>query len=263
MVEIRYGENYEVADLAGKSVAEIREQYKSEFGIPDRAKVSVNGKPVKKKLEPKVMLNEGDELCFQDKQRSKMPFFVAAVMLTLAITGGVFAYGYTTAGVTLGVIDKEDWATVTVSSTANATAWDVFGGYIGELPLDEDLFDIVPVTDYTGDFEVRVYLTNTDKVVKAYRYLNMKLELVDLSDGPADVQGKYQATLGEGYHQILNLRNAEVTFLMKSYTDGATYNVRLNGGSYMSHPGEWFDTTQVKPELWCEVTQSGLSRISP
>ena len=40
MVEIRYGEHYEMADLAGKSVAQAREQYKQEFDIPDKAKAS-------------------------------------------------------------------------------------------------------------------------------------------------------------------------------------------------------------------------------
>lgn len=38
MVEIRYGEQYEAADLAGTSVAEAREWYKSEFDVPERAK---------------------------------------------------------------------------------------------------------------------------------------------------------------------------------------------------------------------------------
>lgn len=37
MVEIRYGDYSEQADLAGKSVAEACEQYKLELGIPDKA----------------------------------------------------------------------------------------------------------------------------------------------------------------------------------------------------------------------------------
>ena len=46
MVGIRYGEHYQEVDLAGKTVAEVREQYKEEFGIPDKAQVSLGGKSI-------------------------------------------------------------------------------------------------------------------------------------------------------------------------------------------------------------------------
>lgn len=49
MTEIRYGEYYEMADLAGKSVAQAREQYKQEFGIPDKAQAKLNGKGIRQK----------------------------------------------------------------------------------------------------------------------------------------------------------------------------------------------------------------------
>ena len=38
MVEIKYGNQYEIIDLAGQTVSEAREQYASEFGIPEKAK---------------------------------------------------------------------------------------------------------------------------------------------------------------------------------------------------------------------------------
>ena len=61
MVEIRYGEHYELASLAGKNIAEVREQYKQEFGIPDRAQAKLNGQEIGKKHELKQELKDDDE----------------------------------------------------------------------------------------------------------------------------------------------------------------------------------------------------------
>lgn len=254
MVEISYGEYSEQAELAGKSVAEAREQYKAEFNIPDKAKARLNDKEVKKKLEPKTMLDEGDELSFEEKSRKGL-VLLGAFLLALAVTGGIFAYGYTTAGVTLGVIAQPDWATVSVNPGAGAVTWDVFGRAIGKLPDDEGLFDITTDPEWTAWFEVRVYLTNTEELVKGYRYLNMKLALFDLAGAVADEQGLD----GPPDWQILNLRNAEVTFFVEHISGaGSPYTVQLVGGNFMAHPGAWFDTDEVNPELWIEVTQAGV-----
>ena len=43
MVEVRYRDRYEAADLAGKHIGEVREQYRSGFGIPDKARARLNG----------------------------------------------------------------------------------------------------------------------------------------------------------------------------------------------------------------------------
>lgn len=256
MVEIIYGEHSQQVDLVGKSVAEAREQYKPEFSIPDRAKASVNGKPVKKKLEPDTLLNEGDELSFAEESRKKR-YLVAGLLTALAITGGVFAYGYATARVTLGVIAKPDWVTVEVSPNATSITWDVFGRYIGTLPTDSDLFDITTDPDWSAFFEVRVYLTNTGEMVNGYRYLNMKLELVDRDGAVADKQGL--ETTGDDTYQVLNLRNAEVAFFVEHISlAGSPYTVKLVGGNFMAHLSAWFVGTDVNPELRIEVTQAGF-----
>ena len=91
MVEIRYGEHYEVADLAGQLLAEAREQYKEEFGIPDKAQAKLNGKPVKKKLEAVTELGDGDEFSFAEKGRRGL-ILVGTFLLAIAITGSLFAY---------------------------------------------------------------------------------------------------------------------------------------------------------------------------
>ena len=51
MVEIRYGEQYEVANMAGLTVGEAREQFRTELGIPDNARAKLNGRKVKGNLE--------------------------------------------------------------------------------------------------------------------------------------------------------------------------------------------------------------------
>jgi len=256
MVEIIYGEHSEQADLAGRRVTEARHQYKPVFNIPDRAQAILNGKPVKKKLEAETLLNEGDELSFEEKSRKGL-VLLGTFLLALAVTGGVFAYGYAMASVTLGVIAAPDWVTVSQSTTATSITWDVFGRYIGTLPTDSDLFDITTDPAWSAFFEARVYLTNTDELVNGYRYLNMKLELVDRDGAVADKQGL--ETIGDDTYQVLNLRNAEVTFFVEHISlAGSPYTVKLVGGNFMAHPSAWFTAGNEDPELWIEVTQAGL-----
>ncbi|MCL0094495.1 hypothetical protein M1N58_01160 [Dehalococcoidales bacterium] len=255
MVQIRYGEYSEQADLVGKSVAEAREQYKEEFGIPDKAQARLNGKPVKKKLEADTELGDGDELSFAEKSRSRGLFLMAACLLALAITGGVFAYGYTTAGITLGVVAEEDWVTVIPGP---GITWDVFGRAIGELPENQPLFTITTDPGWTGDYEVRVYLANAAELVDAYRYLNMKLMFVD--EYADEIGLDRQAREVDPDWQLLTLTNSEVTFLVDAYAPGIPYYVILDGGSFMAHPAAWFGDADVAPQLWIEVTQAGLPR---
>ena len=69
MVEIRYGEHYEMANIAGKSVAQAREQYKQEFDIPGKARASLNGKGIRQKHELVTALGDNDSLTFAQKSR--------------------------------------------------------------------------------------------------------------------------------------------------------------------------------------------------
>ena len=178
---------------------------------------------------------------------------MAACLLALAITGGAFAYGYTTAGVTLGITPQPDWVEVRASDGVADINWNVFGRAIGDIPA-YDLFHIHPHDGWTGFFEVRVYLLNTDEMINAYRYLNLKLELVNRYGVVADRQGKDP---GFPTYQVLTLTNAEVTFLVEGSLL-PPYTVRLVGGSFMAHPAAWFGDADVDPQLWIEVTQAGL-----
>ena len=117
----------------------------------------------------------------------------------------------------------------------------------GDVPTG-DLFDIIPNASFTGDLAVKVYLTNTGALVKAYQYLNIKLYL----------DGSVEAGETPNY-QLLTLDNGEVTFNLKDYAPG-TYALSVTGGSYClisTDPSEWEGGYSVTPELYCQVIQRG------
>jgi len=123
----------------------------------------------------------------------------------------------------------------------------------GEVPTG-DLFDITPDDDYTGDLAVKVYLTNTGDLVKAYQYLNMKLYL----------EGSVEAGETPNY-QLLTLDNGEATFNLKDYAPG-TYTLSVGHGASPAIPGGsyglvstdssvWEAGWTVTPEFYCLIMQ--------
>lgn len=125
----------------------------------------------------------------------------------------------------------------------------------GDVPTG-NLFDVTPEAAYTGDLQVKVYLTNTGALVKAYQYLNMKLYL----------EGSVEAGETPNY-RLLTLQNGVATFNLKGYAPG-TYTLSVGhsaspvipGGSYClvsTDSSEWQAGASGTPELYCEVTQSG------
>ncbi len=128
---------------------------------------------------------------------------------------------------------------VEVSYAAPLLSGDVPGG---------DLFDITPDIDYSGDLAVRVYLTNTGALVKAYQSLNMNLYL----------EGSVEAGETPDY-QVLTLENGWVTFNLKDYDPG-TYTLSVTGGDYSlvsRDSSEWEEGWTVTPELYCQIVQRG------
>jgi len=116
---------------------------------------------------------------------------------------------------------------------------------VGDVPTD-DLFEVTPHADYTGDLAVKVYLTNSGNLTKAYRYLNMELYL----------EGSVEASQTPNY-RLLTLENGVATFDLE---DGGSDNHTLSviGGDYCLNsrePLEWEEGWTVTPQLYCEVTQ--------
>ncbi|MFC1903267.1 hypothetical protein ACFLW9_00050 [Chloroflexota bacterium] len=116
----------------------------------------------------------------QWKRSAKKRFYlITALLIVLIISGGVYAYTYTTA---VGIIpvpqptgnpatvnatpSQPDWNSVTDNLTENTTC--------GEVPTG-DLFSLTPSPAYTGDIVASVYLTNAASLIKAYQYLNMEV----------------------------------------------------------------------------------------
>ena len=115
----------------------------------------------------------------------------------------------------------------------------------GDVPTG-DLFDITPDDDYTGDLVVKVYLTNTGDLVKAYQYLNMKLYL----------EGSVEAGETPNY-QLLTLDNGEATFNLQGYAPG-TYTLSVTGGSYglvSTDTSQWEAGWTVTPEFYSLIMQ--------
>jgi hypothetical protein len=109
-----------------------------------------------------------------------------------------------------------------------------------------DLYDITPYPGYTGDLLVKIYITNTASLLKAYQYLNMK------------VFTAYSLEAGKtpGY-QVLSMENGVVLFNIEGGS-AAKYTVSICGGAYRlisDNPDEWGAGWSVAPEFYCEVAQ--------
>ena len=179
---------------------------------------------------------------------------IGAIVATLAVTGSVFAYTYTTASASIGAVGDSDYAVVEPSTPAINFGTNVLGRFRGDIPAGY-LFEITPDADYTGDLQVDVYLTNADELTFAYKHLNMKLELWDSTD--PDPLNMFESATGHTF-QLITLDNGRATFDLDQSAGTAPFKVRLAGGSFATHgmnPLDWTAGSEVSPLLYCEVTQ--------
>lgn len=168
---------------------------------------------------------------------------VIALLAALLVTGGVFAYAFTTATATIGVsTPTSDFATVTAGSV---TAPTVFGRFTGTWPTG-DLYTITPDADYRGDLIITVYLTNAGELIRYYQHLNMKLEFMDSTNTTADEQGEVQ---------VINMQNSQVLFTWANGQGTGPYTVKITGGSFRIHPFKSLTGGSYQPQLWAEITQ--------
>jgi hypothetical protein len=115
----------------------------------------------------------------------------------------------------------------------------------GDVP-EGSLYDITPHPDYTGDMQVKIYLTNTGSLLKAYRYLNLELY----------VKNSLEAGKSPRY-QLLSLENGVAAFNIQGGS-AASYTVEVWGGSYRlvsDKSSDWGEGWSMTPEFYCEVTQ--------
>lgn len=246
MVEIRYRDQFEVSELAGQTIREAREQFKAEFGIPDKAQAKLNGSKVRANAEIDTVLNDDDKLTFA-VSRGRGAYLVGALLLALAITGGIFASGFINATTTLSVSTiTSNFADVSVSGQASNITWSGFGFYKGSIGGPNGLFLVSPAVGYPGDLVTTVTLGNADELAQVYRVLALQLEMVDTTNTPVDISG------GNGQNWVmLTLDNGSVSM----FTDGSgNMTVRVKKGFYITHVHPFGGGSQ-SPELFCEVAQ--------
>jgi hypothetical protein len=256
MVEIKYGEQYEVSDMAGLTVSEAREQYRTEFGIPDKARAKLNGSKVKASMECDTVLNDDDKLTFA-VSRSRGAYLVGALLLALAVTGGVFAYGFINASTTLSATISSNFADVSVNTTGvSSLTWSGYGFYKGAISTSTNgtaIFDIDTASSgYTGDYVVTVSIGNADQLAKRYRVLSLKLGMC-LPDGSAMDINEDGSTDASDW-VMLTLDNGSVSLFPKGSANVTT--VRVKSGFYITHAMPFAGWSgSASPDLFCEVAQ--------
>jgi molybdopterin converting factor small subunit len=245
MVEIRYGEQYEVTDLAGQTIGEARDHYKAAFGIPDKAKAKLNGSKVKSSAEIDTVLNDDDQVTFA-VARSRTPFLIGALLLALAATGGIFAFGFTNANLTLSATTHTDFVSVTANT--DGLSWDVWGIFKGSIFGNKDLFYIQPASGWTGDLVTTVSLGNVGELAKTYRAFALELELINTNDGVTVLP------LGLSQNQVvlLSLDYPSVNLFYGGSTTNMT--VRVKNGYYVATHFPAGGT--ASPSIYCDVAQS-------
>jgi hypothetical protein len=259
MVEIRYRDQFEVSELAGQTISEAREQFKAEFDIPNKAQAKLNGSKVKTGAEIDTVLTDDDKLTFVTA-RGKGAYLVGALLLALAITGGVFAAGFINASTTLNATTfSSNFADVSVNTTGVASlTWSAWGFYKGSIATSANgtpIFNIDTLTSgYTGDLVVTVSLGNADQLVKRYRALSLQLAMYDASGTMMDINESGAADSNDWV--MLTLDNGSASMFPSGSANVTT--VRVKKGFFITHVvpfGGWPSDSSASPDLFCEVAQ--------
>jgi hypothetical protein len=253
MVEIKFKDQFEVADLAGRTVRQARQQFRGEFGIPDKAVARVNGRPVKGADELDTVLNNDDKIGFT-VSRGLGVYLVGAALLALVITGSTFAFGFINSTTSLSATTVEsNFADVSANVTGiTATTWSAFGFYKGSIGGPNTIFNITPAVGYTGDLVTSITIGNADDLVKRYRVLALQIRMVDAATGlPLDINESGAADSSDWV--MLTLDNGSVSL----FTDGnVNMGLQVMGGFYITqvHPFAGWQGS-ASPDLFCEVAQ--------
>lgn len=168
---------------------------------------------------------------------------LGTLLLTLVITGSVFAYSYTTTTALISATAvAADYADV---SSNESISYTFHGRQRSSIPGGV-LFDVTRASGYTGDLEVNVYLSNVDELQKDYSFWMLRLELTD-SDNTTTKDM-------EGITQVLSLDSPFVTFIGNDWTEPCY--VRAQGGTYRAFPNV-HGLGGYNPLIFCQVNQVG------
>jgi hypothetical protein len=250
MVEIRFNGATEKADLAGITLSEARDQYKSKLRIPNKAAAWLNGKKISAISEIDTVLRPDDAISFAIGKSRRTLIMAGAAVIALIITGSVFARGFTTNTASLGASTaNSNFADIVQNADVNNITWKETGLAKGSIAGPHSIFNIIPAAGYPGDISLTVSLGNVNQLMKNYRDLNFKLQLVNTSDNSTiDINGDGFANANDWV--LLTLNNAAVTI-----EDNTANNVtiRMLSGSYIANPTS--SGGSASPQLFCEVSQ--------
>ncbi|OGO00220.1 MAG: hypothetical protein A2Y90_04710 [Chloroflexi bacterium RBG_13_52_12] len=253
MIEIRYKDNLEASDVAGRTIAEARTLYKTDFNIADKAAAFLNGKKVMPAGEATTILNDKDTLVFKASRGNRAIYMVAALLLAMAITGGIFAYGFNSATATINAtIANSDFVIVT-ANTSSTPSWTSHGLHKSQTGSGT-LFDIDTASPgYTGDFSATISLANSGDLSSVYRNLTLSLEVRDSGNNLVDINGDNTADSSD--FTLLTLENSTVTVSINQAAPDV-YTVILKNGYYICNAGNisWTASSRT-PMLYCEVAQ--------
>jgi hypothetical protein len=253
MIEIRYQDDYESAEIAGQTIAEARELYSEYLDIPEKAMAYLNGQKVKASEEAETVLCDDDRLVFNVPRRNRVPYLVGALLLAMAVTGGIFAYGWMNTTTTINAtISNYNFADVT-ANTSSMPSWTARGMETNQTGPGT-LFDIdTSSSNYTGDFVATVSLANVNKLSKIYRALSLTIEVRDSLDNIVDINTDGNADSKD--FTILTLKNGSVD-LNITQAAADTYTVKIKSGYYTcnAYNSDW-GVGNGTPELYCEVSQ--------
>ena len=253
MIEIKFKDNHETADIAGLTIAEARAMYKSDFGIRDKTVALLNGRQVSAAEEVTTALNDDDKLVFKTARGSKVAYMVGALLLALAITGGIFAFGFTSASATISTsAANADFATVT-ANTSHLPTWTA-RGMARTATGNGTLFNIsTNASGYTGDFAATVSIVNVNDLVKVYRNLTLCIEVRDSSNNTVDINNDNVADSSD--FTLLTLENSAVVLNIKQAAPGV-YTVMLKNGYFICNAAKnTWTASSGTPQLYCELAQ--------
>jgi hypothetical protein len=252
MIEVKYRNHFELADMAGRTIDEVRAHFKGEFGIPDKAVAKLNGKKINSRMESEITLSSDDRLVFAAKS-NRSAYMVCALLGALAVTGSAFAYGFINNTTSLNAsISNSNYADVTTNASASNITWSAFGNFKGSIDGPNGLFNVEPAANYNGDLVVTVTLGNADLLAKDYRVLALKLDMIDSAGNVIDINESGTANSADWV--MLTLDNGAVSMFPRAVTSNMT--VRVVSGFYITHvnPNGGF-TGSASPDLFCEVAQ--------
>ena len=227
----------------------MREMYDSEFSLSDRAQANLNGQWLKKKQEAETKICDEDELYFEERSRRGL-VMLGAFLLTLALTGGMFAYTALTDSVTIGVSAvSAEFADVSANNSVVYNTSTIVGNVVGKINAGV-MFDVSTETNYTGDIEVIVSLANVDELVQEYKFWMMRLKLTDGSDTNLGYDTNNST-------QFISLKNPSVIFAVDSANLSVPRYIHNIGGSYKTLPSSIWAGSGFDQMVFAGVAQAG------